>query len=148
MRPLNLEEFAQEMRRGGDIRQADMADEILALIDIEEEVAEPYSNLCDDLNNVAPDGLTDKPEKQMEWVIDRSNLLEEIEDELREKGKAPEGTADTADAVKELLGTMAEAEAILEAAGWPGTDFIEALQGLAERAARAPEEIEVMTYDL
>jgi hypothetical protein len=31
MRPLNLKEFAEDMRRKGDIRDADLADEILAL---------------------------------------------------------------------------------------------------------------------
>jgi len=149
MRALSLEEFAQDMRRKGDIRQADMADEILALLDLEEEVAEPYSNLCADLEHYAPAELAEKPEKACEWLGDRSNLLKEIEEHLKEAGREPQGTNDTADAVKELLGLLSEADAILEAAGWPGDgDFIEALQGLAERAARAPEEIEVMTYDL
>jgi hypothetical protein len=156
MRALTLEEFAQDMRRGGDIRQADMADEILALIDIEEEVAEPYGNLCDDLNNAAPKELEDKPEKQMEWVIDRSNMLQDIEKAIEEAAVLPSTGAnglpvqrDTEDAVKELLDMLGKAQDVLEAAGWPGDgDFLEALNGLAERAARAPEEIEVMTYDL
>lgn len=149
MKPYTLEEFAQELRLKGDYRESDFADEILMLIDIEEEVAEPYSNLCADLENVAPGGLKDKPEKQLEWVIDRSDLLGEIEDHLKEAGHEPQGTDDAADKVKELLSILSEADAILEAAGWPGDgDLIEALQGLAERAARAPEEIEVMTYDL
>lgn len=156
MKPHTLEEFAQELRLKGDFREVEFADEILALLDIEEEVAEPYSNLCDDLNNVAPEGLTDKPEKQMEWVIDRSNLLGEIEKEIEEAAVLPTTGAnglpiqrDTDDAVKELLAMLGDAQDILETAGWPGDgDFIEALNGLAERAARAPEEIEVMTYDL
>lgn len=152
MRALSLEEFAQEMRRKGDIRQADMADEILMLLDLEEEVAEPYSNLCADLENVAPDNLknvVNEHARTLEWLIDRSNLLKEIEDHLRDAGREPQGTNDTADTVKEIVETLGEADAILEAAGWPGDgDLIEALQGLAERAARAPEEIEVMTYDL
>jgi hypothetical protein len=144
MRPLNLQEFAEDMRRKGDIRDADMADEILALLDIEAEVAEPYSDLCADLENCAPKGLAEQPAKALEWVIDRSNLLLEIEGHLKEAKR----DGDPDDAVKELLGTMADAEAILEAAGWPGMDFLEALQGLADRAARAPEETEIMTYDL
>lgn len=145
MKPYTLEEFAQELRLKGDHREVDFADEILALLNLEEEVAEPYSNLCDDLNIIAPKALTDRPEKQMEWVIDRSNLLTEIEDQLKEAKR--EGDPD--DAVKELLDTLSDAENILEAAGWPGSgDFVDALQGLADRAARAPEETGIMTYDL
>lgn len=145
MRPLTLKEFAQELRLKGDFRETDFADEILALVELEDEVAEPYSNLCDDLNTTAPEGLTDKPEKQMEWVIDRSNLLGEIEDQLKEAKR----DGDVDDEIKDLLATMAQAEALIERAGWPGNgDFIEALETIIERAERAPEEIEVMTYDL
>jgi hypothetical protein len=138
MRSQSLEEFAEDMRRKGDIRDADLADEILALLDIEAEVAEPYSDLLADLEIYAPEGLRDKPEKAMEWLGDRSNLLAEIEKEL-EEAKRP---GDVDDAVKDLLKTMADAEAILEAAGWPGDgDFIEGIQALANR----PEPME---YDL
>jgi predicted CopG family antitoxin len=146
MKPHTLEEFAQELRLKGDYREADFADEILALLDIEEEVAEPYSNLCDDLNNAAPKGLEDKPEKQMEWVIDRSNELDEIY-ELFSKEKL--GEQGVVDAIREMVETTAQAEALIERAGWPGSgEFIEALETIIERAERAPEEIEVMTYDL
>lgn len=144
MKPFTLEEFAQEMRRNGDIRQADMADEILMLLDLEEDVAEPYGNLCDDLNSAAPEGLKDKPEKQMEWVIDRSNLLQDIEKELDEDGR----TGDTDDQVKALLETLGNIREIVGLEGGTDEDLEEAVRTLAERAARAPEEIEVMTYDL
>jgi hypothetical protein len=138
LRALTLKEFAEDMRRKGDIREADLADEILALIDIEEEVAEPYSTLCDDLNIHAPTELKDKPEKALEWLGDRSNLLADIEEELKQAGR--EGDAD--DAVKEMIDTLADAEKILEEHGWPGTDFLDALENLAENAPTPTE------YDL
>lgn len=144
MKPLDLREFAEDMRRRGDIRDADLADEILALIDIEEEVAEPYSTLCLDISFLVPKALEDNPAKSVDWLGDRSNLLTDIEQQLAD-AKRP---GDVDHVIKEMIGTLADAEKILEAAGWPGMDFLEALQGLADRAARAPEETEIMTYDL
>lgn len=150
MKPYTLEEFAQQLRVKGDYRESDFADEILMLLDIEEEVAEPYSELCHDIENLAPEhlkqtGVVNAHSRTIEWLGDRSDLLKEIEDALKEDGREPEGTADTADAVRELLGTMTQAEALLERAGWPGTDFIDALEKLIERAEKAPPAME---YDL
>lgn len=141
MTPYNLKEFAEQLRLEGN----DFGNEILDLLDLEEEVAEPYGTLCDDLRHYAPDDLKEKPEKALEWLGDRSHLLAEIEEQLREAGH----DGDVDDVIKEIIGTLDQAEDILEAAGGPGDgDFIESLHGLAERAARAPEETEVMTYDL
>jgi hypothetical protein len=99
MRPLNLREFAEDMRRKGDIRQADMADDILALIDIEEEVAEPYSELCDDLQHYAPESLRENMPLALEWLGDRSNLLAEIEEILKASGRS----GDIDDEIKKLI---------------------------------------------
>jgi hypothetical protein len=100
MRPLNLKEFAEDMRRKGDIRDTDLADEILALIDIEEEVAEPYSTLCHDIEHYAKDySNPDDAEKALEWVGDRSNLLAEIEELLKASGR----TGDVDDEIKRLI---------------------------------------------
>jgi hypothetical protein len=141
MRPLNLKEFAEDMRRKGDIRDADLADEILALIDIEEEVAEPYSTLCDDIEHYAKDfSNPDDAPKALEWIGDRSNLLKEIEEELDKDGR----TGDTDDQVKALLETLAK---IREIAGVPDTatdeDVENAIQALVD-AAPTKE----LTYDL
>jgi hypothetical protein len=103
MRPLDLKEFAEDMRRKGDIRDADLADEILALLDIEADVAEPYSELCLDISFLVPKELEDKPAKSVEWLGDRSNMLKEIEKHLAEAGH--EGDAD--DAVKAVIGELA-----------------------------------------
>lgn len=142
MRPLNLKEFAEDMRRKGDIRDADLADEILALVDLEEEVAEPYSTLCYDVEQYAKDGGYSNPDdalKSVEWLGDRSNLLRDIEKEL-EDAKRP---GDVDDVIRELLATLKAAEAILEEQGWPGDgDFIEGIHALADR----PES--PLEYDL
>lgn len=145
MKPHTLKEFAENLRITGDWRETEFATEILDLLDIETEVAEPYSDLCCDIENYAKNfSNPDDASKALEWIGDRSNLLTEIEDQLKEAKR----DGDVDDIVKEMIGTLADAEAILEAAGWPGMDFIDALQGLADRAARAPEETEIVTYDL
>lgn len=133
MTPLTLEEFAQELRRKGNWREAEFADEILALLDIEEEVAEPYGNLCADIENYAKDfSNPDDAAKALEWIGDRSNLLADVEKQIKDANR--EGDVD--DVVRELLGTLDHAEEILEAAGWPGNgDFIQGMQSLADRPA-------------
>ena len=140
MKPLTLEEFAQDMRRGGDIRQADMADEILALIDIETEVAEPYSTLCCDIEHYAKEfsNPTDAV-RALEWLGDRSNLLGEIEKQLEEA----KCTGDADDAVKTAFGELEEIADILKAEGWDGEgDIVEALR---HTLASWPPKLE---YDL
>jgi hypothetical protein len=110
MRPLDLKEFAEDMRRKGDIRDTDFADEILALLDIEADVAEPYSDLCFDIENYAKDfSNRDDAPKALEWLGDRSNMLAEIEKHLAEAGH--EGDAD--DAVKAVLRDLEEAREVL-----------------------------------
>lgn len=141
-----LKEFAQQLRLTGNYREVEFADEILTLIDLEIDVAEPYWELVADVEHLAPNGMKDKPRKGVEWLGDRSNMLAEIEAALVERISEPR---DADDEVKSLIGILSEAEDILEAAGWPGGgDFITSLNELAERAARAPEETEQMTYDL
>jgi hypothetical protein len=121
MRSQSLEEFAEDMRRKGDIRDADLADDILALIDIETEVAEPYSDLCDELNWDVPEGLKDKPEKALEYLRDRSNMLADIEKLIAESDALPKTgpnglpiKRDTDDAIRELLEALAERPEPLE----------------------------------
>lgn len=134
MRPLNLEEFAQQLRLEGH----PFADEILVLTALEEQVANPFFDLCDDLNHHAPDGLKDKPEKQVEWLGDRSHLLAEIEKQLQDAGR--DGDAD--DIVKEMLDELEQAKSLLEDHGWTGFNFLDALGKLAENAPTP------MEYDL
>lgn len=100
MKPFTLQEFAENLRVSGNWREADFADEILALIDIEADIAEPYSNLIVDLEIYAPTELNGKPEKAMEWLGDRSNMLTEIEELLIERGWNGEG--DFLDAVRDM----------------------------------------------
>jgi hypothetical protein len=121
MRLQSLQEFAQELRRGGDIRQADMADEILALIDIEEEIAEPYGNLCSDIEHYCPNNET--PQRALEWLGDRSNLLKEIEEKLAEDGRT--GAVD--DVVRELLGEIDDIKMALKMHGLELDEFFEAI---------------------
>lgn len=74
MKALTLEEFAQDLRRSGDIRTADIADNILALLDLEEEVAEPYSEICANLEHYAPHTVNDA-RRAVEWLGEPWNGL-------------------------------------------------------------------------
>lgn len=134
MRPLNLKEFAQQLRTEGH----PFADEILDLIDIEEEVAEPYSELCADLDHYVP-ANPGKPDKQLEWLGDRSALLSEIQDELAKDDR----TGDVDDIVKGMIADLTNVAEILEGEGWDGTgDIAEALR---HTLASWPPKLE---YDL
>ena len=145
MEPLTLKEFAENLRLSGSWREMEFADEILQLITLEDDVAEPYSELCGDLEHAAPDGLKEKPAKALEWLVDRSDMLGEIEKALAE-GECDVGSngnkVDADAAVKELLKILGSAEDILEDHGWTSGDF---LSGLAKLAENAPTPLE---YDL
>jgi hypothetical protein len=107
MIPHTLEEFAQELRRKGDFREAKFADEILTLMDIEAEVAEPYSELCGDIEHYCPNNET--PQRALEWLGDRSNLLAQIEEQLKEAGLDVGANGlpiDADDAVKDLIAAL------------------------------------------
>jgi hypothetical protein len=106
MKPLNLQEFAEELRRKGDYREVEFADEILALIDIERDVAEPYSDLCYDIEQHAKNGGYSNPDdalKSVEWLGDRSNMLANVE-KLLEEAKRP---GDVDDVIKAMLEELA-----------------------------------------
>lgn len=134
MKPLNLEEFAQQLRMEGNR----FADEILELVDLEEEVAAPYSTLCDDIEHYAKNySNPDDAAKALEWLGDRSKLLEEIEHELDKAGYS----GDIDEQVKGILAKLEDAELIVRAAGWKTGDFLDALQTLADR-------IKPLEYDL
>ena len=134
IRPHTLKEFAENLRITGDNREVDFADEILELITLEEDVAEPYSDLCADIEHTAPANLKDNHLKALERLNDRSAMLDEIEKHLSEWTDKLAPDAD--DAVKILLGTLGDAEDILETAGWPGAGgFIAGIQALADRPA-------------
>jgi hypothetical protein len=141
VKPHTLEEFAQELRLKGDYRETDFADEILILLDIEEECAEPYGNLCSDIEHYAKDfSNPDDAAKALEWIGDRSNLLKEIEEELDKDGR----TGDTDDQVKVMLETLAK---IREIIGAPDTATDEDLEIAVQELVDAVPAKE-MTYDL
>jgi hypothetical protein len=143
VRPLNLKEFAEDMRRKGDIRDADLADEILALVDIEEEVAEPYSNLCDDLAHYAPEGLKENPAKAVEWLGDRSHELDEIRELFSEEELSETSIPE---AMRERIDALANFETIMrEHGGWTEGDLQDGLFALIERAGKLSNDLE---YDL
>ncbi len=137
MQPINLREFAEQLRLGDD-PGAKFADEILALIDLEADVAEPYFTLCDDIKHHTDKRVEGDEAKRVEWLGDRSDLLDEIDELLKGDGR----TGDPDDEVKALIGSLADAEAALRKSGhWTEGDFLDALALLIERAP-------VLQYDL
>lgn len=135
MKPLNLQEFAEQLRLEGN----EFADEILELCTLEDDVAEPYGDLCDDIASYVPDALKEKPDRGVEWLGDRSNELKEIEAELDKDGR----TGDTDDQIKAMLCTL---ENIRLALGLPDTATDEDLEtAVQELVDAAPPKLE---YDL
>lgn len=117
MQPLTLEEFAQNLRVRGDWREAEFADEILTLVDLETDVAEPYWELVSDLEYSAPDDLKDKPAKSLERLNDRSALLAEIEKLLSDAGLDVGANGlpiDADDAVRDLIANLPDLPEPLE----------------------------------
>lgn len=139
MRPLNLQEFAEELRRKGDPREAEFATEILDLLQVEEECAEPFSDLCYDIAHYAKgyDHAEIAP-KALEWIGDRSNLLKQIEEELDKDGRS----GDVDDQVKQLIETVASIRNILSLEEGTDEDLEIAIQGLMDREPKTVE------YDL
>jgi hypothetical protein len=136
MRPLNLQEFAEELRRQGN----EFADDILMLIDIEQEVAEPYSTLCDDVAHYAPEALKEHPVRAVEWLGDRSNELDEIRGCFSEEAMSESSVADL---IKELQDERENIETVMrEHGGWTEGDLQDALFALIDRTPAA------MEYDL
>jgi hypothetical protein len=97
MRPLDAREFCEALRTSGDFRQADLADELLAALDLQ-PVVDEFVELCDDLDHYA-EALKGKPAKQVEWLGDRSDTLTEIADELAKHGL----TGDIVEEVDKLI---------------------------------------------
>lgn len=111
MIPETLKEFAEHLRVTGNWREVEFANEILELVHLEEEVAEPYAELVGDVEHLAPDNLKDKPAKVVEWLGDRSAVLAEIEKHLSEAGLDVGANGlpiDADDAVKDLIATLPE----------------------------------------
>lgn len=139
MKPLNLTEFAEELRRKGDWRTSEFGDEILTLIDSEPEL-EFLDELRGDIAHYAKEfSNPDDASKALEFVGDRSNLLGEIEKLLDEDGR----TGDTDDQVKALLELVENIRTILLLPdGATDEDMENAIQGLMDR------EPKTLEYDL
>lgn len=141
MKPLDLKEFAEELRRKGVGPEIEFATEILDLLDLEEEVAEPFNDVCTELDHYAPESLTGRPQRQAEWLGDRANLLTEIEEQFRKAKR----DGDIDDVVRDTLDELANIETILRKyGGWSEGDLQDALFALIERADKAPK----LKYDL
>lgn len=101
MRPLNAREFAEQLRLEG----CEFADEILELCDLndDDDADDLYFKLVDDLDYYAP-ALRGDPQEQLEWLGDRSNLLVDIENQLKQAGLT--GNADNM--IRQLLAELAD----------------------------------------
>lgn len=139
MRPHTLEEFAQQLRINGNYWETEFADEILYLFDLDKEVAQPYSDLCSDLEHYAP-GHRGNPSKALEWLGDRSAELGEIHDLFTPDELQGENVPDQ---IKERFDELKEIEATLTEQGLRGNGSLaDAIFDLCERVPPAQE------YDL
>lgn len=115
MTPLNLEEFAQGLRLSGNWREQEFATEILDLLDLETDVAEPYEELCGDIEHATPRGLRDAmtPAQQLERLTDRCAMLDEIETLLAEANRLTGANGkplDFVEAVEALIADLPDPE--------------------------------------
>lgn len=94
MKFLNALEFAQYLRMEGN----EWADEIINALEFEQNSR--HSEIVDDIRYHAPDHLKEDTVRSVEWLGDRSNLLDELQDTLDKNGF--EGV-DIDDALEELL---------------------------------------------
>lgn len=104
MKPLDLSEFAQSLRLASDTQVADFAEEILELVAGGERLEFLESEVVDVIEK-ACDKWKDKPDKAAEWLVDREQLLSELEDTLDKAGFA--GDVDDA-----LDNALAELESV------------------------------------
>lgn len=81
MKPADLREFAEQLYLSGG-PDADFGKEIIETID-EADRTEGYDAIVEDLDKAVPETLKGKEHwRQLEWLTDRSNLLEEIQGDM------------------------------------------------------------------
>lgn len=95
---LNAREFVESLRISGNA----FADEIMDALDFVEHAE--HDELVEDIEYHVPKEYKNAPRRAVEWLVDRHNLLGEIEDILDQAGF--KGAAD--DAVQELLDRLPE----------------------------------------
>lgn len=78
MKPLDLREYAENLRVSGTGDEPEFGREILEYVDFA-ETAE-HEELCEDLQHYCPDNLHDKPRMMAEWLGGRHHVLTEITD--------------------------------------------------------------------
>lgn len=139
---MNAREFAENMRLSGDIRTADLADEILMALD-SEPLVEQLESLIGDISHYVPDVLKEKPERAVEWLGDRSQELDEIRECFSEEAMAASSIPEL---IKELQEGRDDIETVMrEHGGWVEGDLQDALFALIERASKIENDLE---YDL
>lgn len=87
MEPSNLEEFAQALLIGADNRQADYGREILELI-ISGERLDELEPIIEELDRATDCQFPDNPEKALERLVDRNDLLTELEATAAKAGRS------------------------------------------------------------
>jgi vacuolar-type H+-ATPase subunit I/STV1 len=121
MQLLNLREWLESLGSVNNeygVDNAEFIREALEMLDGEAE-REAWATHCEDLDHAAPDELKGKPDKALEWLTDRSNLLDEIRDHLEKVGLVPGdenecNALDLADLVNEVIDELDNVSTELE----------------------------------
>lgn len=121
MKIFSLKEFAHNLYNTGNTQEMEFAKEILGNLDFVENSR--HDEICEDLDTYAKG--RGEPIKQVEWLGDRSNLLEEIEDHLTNAGYVAKGTDDTADEINKLIDLVLDMQAalVVEETGKPALEY-------------------------
>lgn len=94
MKPLDAYEFAQQLRLSDDSAVADYADKFLTALDFYN--SGNYEELCRDVEHYTKESGEDAIKRRIEWLGDRSHLLDELEEKIREADPKFKGCIDAA----------------------------------------------------
>lgn len=134
---IDLREFAEKLYVSGTAQEAEFAKEILENLDFV-ETAE-HLELCEDIEHYTKGAkCKSDPRSQVEWLGDRSDLLDEIEEKFADRpqalayiGESWKAEKDAADLVESLLDTVEAAAEALEVEGLEG-ELLDMLQSLKD----------------
>jgi hypothetical protein len=86
MKPLNISEWAEALALGSDTQVADYARQVLEMLEGMKRLEMLESEVIEPMMKAAPDQLAGDEYRGCDWLIERHNLLAELEETLADNG--------------------------------------------------------------